>query len=606
MTAYRDQFPDGWAFQTRGAWGAMPSRPPVVWRVTDWADTLAFQVNADGTRSGTLRAAVLAQEPRVIVPEVSGEITLNDALWPLGDAYAYFTLAAQAAPSPGLTIRMAPGFGVDRSLYCGTHDAVWQHIRIRPGESCNSGFQSYYDFGAPATHHIVLDHMSVSWAEDEGVAVYLSSRDFGMWRTIVAENLAYTPGGELCGGGGAAWNGIGVGTSPRVALLQNLWAHNGNRNPQIGQGSSGAMHNTVVYEPWEGPLWLSFDNSPWYWSVRGMYMRRGTRDSSGGGGGSFSVVNTPPGSQLFLDDYVLDNSGVPANWRDYAVFPDPGGYDPRVFSEPAAATLPGYTPLSAAATFDHVLRVAGARPADRDAVDARIVAEVRDRTGNWVSTSIQAGGYPVLARNRRVFNMPANPNSVAPGQESTGRTVLQQYLDDLALSVEGLIVPAPLILLNAAVLARALSSADLLTPPPGASLGASIQAQAAMSGGLFVPARAEILSAAILAKALVAADLLTPLQSVPPLLAGGMLGQAALAGDLTTAISLTGALTATGTVDGDLFTTLRSAAELVSGAFANVTVSGSLTTPSRRGKGKTSDGTPRNRRKPKITSVKRG
>src|SRR5690606_12613203 len=84
----------------------------------------------------------------------------------------------------------------------------------------------------------------------------------------------------------------------------------------------------------------------------------------------------------------------------------------------------------------------GARPADRDPVDARIVRSVREGGGqiiNCVSAdgtarcAKNAGGWPELASNRRALTLPENPNAVG----SDGYTNLEKWLHQMAAAVEG-------------------------------------------------------------------------------------------------------------------------------------------------------------------------
>jgi hypothetical protein len=94
------------------------------------------------------------------------------------------------------------------------------------------------------------------------------------------------------------------------------------------------------------------------------------------------------------------------------------------------------------AVYYSVLKLAGARPADRDSVDKRIVQDVRARTGrviNCVSANgttrctKNAGGWPSLAQNRRTLTLPANPGSTA----SNGYTNLENWLHSMDRNLAG-------------------------------------------------------------------------------------------------------------------------------------------------------------------------
>src|SRR5262249_41875985 len=99
-------------------------------------------------------------------------------------------------------------------------------------------------------------------------------------------------------------------------------------------------------------------------------------------------------------------------------------------------------PTSENVVKEHVLKYAGARPADRDAVDARIISQTRAGTGriiNCVAANGTArcekngGGYPTLAKNSRALTLPANPNEVT----ASGYTNLELWLHRMSAQVEG-------------------------------------------------------------------------------------------------------------------------------------------------------------------------
>jgi hypothetical protein len=92
--------------------------------------------------------------------------------------------------------------------------------------------------------------------------------------------------------------------------------------------------------------------------------------------------------------------------------------------------------------YDHVLKYAGARPADRDSVDRRVVASVRTRTGSIINCvaangssrcNKNAGGWPSYTKNTRQLTLPSNPNSVA----SNGYTNLENWLHAMDLTLQG-------------------------------------------------------------------------------------------------------------------------------------------------------------------------
>jgi hypothetical protein len=99
-------------------------------------------------------------------------------------------------------------------------------------------------------------------------------------------------------------------------------------------------------------------------------------------------------------------------------------------------------PTSDNVVREHVLRYAGARPADRDTVDRRIIEQTRNGTGRIINCVAangtarcqrNAGGWPTLAQNHRALKLPADPNKVT----ASGYTNLELWLQGMAAEVEG-------------------------------------------------------------------------------------------------------------------------------------------------------------------------
>jgi len=82
-------------------------------------------VNLQDHGPGSLRAALEAPEPRIVVFEVAGEVELATDLVV---RTPFLTLAGQTAPGPGITLRGA-------GLRVASHDILIQHLRIRVGDA---------------------------------------------------------------------------------------------------------------------------------------------------------------------------------------------------------------------------------------------------------------------------------------------------------------------------------------------------------------------------------------------------------------------------------------------------------------------------------------
>jgi hypothetical protein len=308
-----------------------------------------------------------------------------------------------------------------------THDTLWQHFAIRPGSTtCNSGIQ-FYDGGSGSNNYNnILDHMSISWAQDEGVAFNVGASASTIWRSIIAEVLAGTPGTSGCTGGGTTeGNGIAIGSGNNIAILQSLIAHDRVRTPQIDGGGSGAIQNNVIYGVDNGPIFSSHTARAFRWRIDGNYFRRDLNSYAN----QFATVsiNAVAGSQLYLANHHFDNSGVLPDWTPFF---QSGGIDPRVGAP--LISVPAYVALSPTVVYGDVLANAGARPADRDLVDRRIIANVESRGGRIISVVNAVGGYPPLTQASRSLTVPSDPHQV----QASGYTNLELWLHQFARSVE--------------------------------------------------------------------------------------------------------------------------------------------------------------------------
>jgi hypothetical protein len=71
----------------------------------------------------------------------------------------------------------------------------------------------------------------------------------------------------------------------------------------------------------------------------------------------------------------------------------------------AKPALPaGVQPISAVDVQDAVILNVGARPWDRDKVDARIVADTIEGRGEIIDSEEQVGGYPQYPQTHQPFN----------------------------------------------------------------------------------------------------------------------------------------------------------------------------------------------------------
>ena len=412
-------------------------RGGTVYRVTN--------LNASG--AGSLKACIDGTTARVCVFEVGGYIRLTSDLLIRNNK---ITIAGQTAPSPGITIRGA-------ALRIQASDVLVQHIRVRAGDDLNGPDPENRDSlklegsstSRPVTN-VVIDHCTFSWALDELASVWGPNDNITFSNNIFSEPLndSMHPTKD---GKSLEPHGYGVllgssATGGRVTMVGNLLAHIAERNP-LTRAREFVFVNNIVYDRAEVDLDIqSQDGRITKSSIDGNVFLRGP---------SYSRETRPiyirtntsyklyAGSRVYVHDTMAPESGTSLS----SVVVLTGG--DILSGLLSTTTKPVWnTGLTARATannavYDRVLQYAGARPSNRDNTDKRVVASVRNRSGqiiNCVSANgtsrcqKNAGGWPSLTQTSRKLTLPANPNTVA----SNGYTNLENWLHSLDQSIQGI------------------------------------------------------------------------------------------------------------------------------------------------------------------------
>lgn len=352
---------------------------------------------------GSLRAALEAKGPRLVVFEVGGVIDLAGESITLREPFV--TVGGQTAPRPGITL-------IRGELNVATHDVIVQHLMFRPG-AWGRTFRSGNDQDGLSTqggaHHVIVDHCSFSWATDENLSVggprfdgrRATSHNITYSHNLVYEGLSNSvhPKGEHSKGTLVHDNASGV------LLLGNVYASNRERNALFKGGVHAAMVNNLVYNPgtravhynlvaheWEGQ---AFETGQL--ALAGNVLRHGP--------------DTKPGVPLFalggagdVQLHMADNLAVDIEGRPV---PLTGRY-----TTGGARMLPADTPylpprlraLPAEKLEDALLLAAGARPWDRDPADFKLLSDIAEGRGAIVDRETDSSGHPKHAPTRAPFD----------------------------------------------------------------------------------------------------------------------------------------------------------------------------------------------------------
>lgn len=355
--------------------------------------------NLDAAGPGSLRAALDADGPRIVVFEVGGVIDLN--LKSLSIKKPYLTLAGQTAPSPGITI-------IRGAIYISTHDVLIQHLRVRPGDAGRPKRSGWEPDGISTSggnaYNIVIDHCSISWAVDENLSASgprtagpeATSHRITFSNCVIAEGLRDSSHKK----GPHSMGSLIHDFCQDIAIVGNLFAHNVDRNPYFKAHCTGAIVNNVIYNPGRAAIRLAYVDREWRKSKR---KPRSPRVSVVGNV-LIHGADTRKGLALVErlgEAYLADNVAVTREGRPSSLT---RGKITKLQEKPAWPE--GLVALPSSAVVELVLRHAGARPRDRDAVDRRITQGVRDRTGRIIDSQADVGGYPDVEMTRRKLAVP--------------------------------------------------------------------------------------------------------------------------------------------------------------------------------------------------------
>ena len=334
--------------------------------------------NLNDSGPGSLRAAVEAEGPRVIVFDVGGLITLES---PLVINDERVTVAGQTAPGKGVTIRKHK-FGLS-----GAEDVIIRFIRVRPGDIAGITLDG---MGMQGSDHCIIDHCSISWTLDEAFSSR-SARNITLQKTLIAEalNVAghknYPPGTQH--GYAASISGL-VGS-----FHHNLLAHCAGRNWSLAGGLDNAglhtgsldIRNNVVYNYG----YRTTDGGAQYVNFVGNYYKPGPASSI------FRFLNPERNPGFGPQDYYVEGNilegyvGV-ENQLDGISEPEP--YANFLVDEPFFPSC--ITEHTAMEAYKRVLSDVGATLPLQDDMDARIIGETLAGTTTYEGSESGLAGLP--------------------------------------------------------------------------------------------------------------------------------------------------------------------------------------------------------------------
>jgi pectate lyase len=403
--------------------------------------------NLNDAGPGSLRDAV-SKPNRTVVFRVSGTIDLDSRL---EIKEPNLTIAGQTAPGEGITLRKHELFIKN------TNNIIVRYIRSRPGDEAKVELDAVTVWGSG---DVILDHCSMSWSTDSLNDVVKESGNVTVQWCILSEPLNNSVHVKGAHGYATGWDGRTRGGG---SFHHNLIAHAASRAPRIGYNKIGRgtidCRNNVIYD--SGPAYGAEGDDL---NFVGNYYRPGPHNFRPDG--AIFHISADTAKAYFAGNVFEGRDKVLGdNLSAVTQHPVAAMYVPKL-GEDAPTTKPAdvsgndlsgasiaakpfdMAPVatqSADEAYKLVLASAGASH-QRDAVDERILADVRNRTGGLVNSQNDVGGWPELKSTTPPADSDhdgipddwekrngLNPNDPADGREiaKDGYSNLEHYLNSL-------------------------------------------------------------------------------------------------------------------------------------------------------------------------------
>lgn len=373
--------------------------------------------NLNDSGEGSLRAAIDASGPRIVIFRVGGIIDLSSTLF---IENPYITIAGHTAPGGGILINGKEVAGATMAI--NSHDVIVRYLRVRNG--AGGGTDEDDAIGIYGGYNIIVDHCSVSWSTDENLSTWAwkhekwgEPKDITWSYNLVAEGILDHSKAMLTGAG----SGAEADNMTNIDIHHNMFLHHYDRNPYV-KHKSGRIINNIAYN-WSGYA-LATEGGV-HVDIVGNRFIKGPNYKPGNSVMVVSLAGKEDAATLDVNDcpeycpqlFVLDNvlPGYKYSDNDYfgalsAEWNAQTSVNPKYRrKQPLPGQIFPISTLDASELEADILAQAGASHrlddygrllANRDEVDTRLIEEFNNRAGSVIADEIQVEGLPKITSGK--------------------------------------------------------------------------------------------------------------------------------------------------------------------------------------------------------------
>jgi hypothetical protein len=345
--------------------------------------------NLNDSGPGSLREAIDAKGPRMVIFDVSGYIDLKSKLIIRHDS---ISILGHSAPGIGICLRYFP-------TEIRANNVLIRYIRFRMGDTNAVEGDALSCVGQ---RNVIIDHCSLSWGTDE-VASFYDNTNFTLQHSIISESLDHSVHHKGYHGYAGIWGGMGA------TFYRNLIMHHRSRTPRFNGSRYHSKHelemvdfiNNVVYN-WSSGIGV-YGGERGTHNIIGNYFMAGPATKVKSKLIFFSP--TPPYGRFFIMEnrFLSLRNSRKFNLDEALISRIPDAFFYGAFGHLSVTAI-----LSADIALISAYNTVGAS-FKRDKIDSRLISELINRKFTYgrkgiIDSQAEVGGWPSFKEEFNLFD----------------------------------------------------------------------------------------------------------------------------------------------------------------------------------------------------------